>query len=113
MRSTVQGLGSAGYVSTNTNGVLTGTFANVINSTIDGNANLYTRDTGSFFLFSVNAPGYTLTLPSAQSGWNVVLKNLATSGGSLTVTPTVSPLTLTAGQGNTVVSEGTIFYSIY
>jgi len=112
MRSTVQGLGSAGYVSTSATGVLTGTFANVINSTIDGNANLYTRDTGSFFLLTVNNPGYTLTLPSAQSGWNVVLKSLPASGGNLTVN-TTSPLILTPGQGNTVVSDGTSFYSIY
>lgn len=112
MRSTVQGLGSAGYLSTSATGVLTGTFANVITSTLGGNANLYRQDTGSYFLFTVNNPGYTVSLPSAESGWNVVVKNLTTSAESLTIN-TTTPFVLTAGQGNTIVSDGINFYSIY
>jgi hypothetical protein len=109
--STVRGLGSAGYVST-TSGILTGTFANVINSTLGGNADLYTRDSGSFFLFTVPSAGYNISLPTATSGWNVVVKSLPASSENLTINAT-TPFTLTPGQGNTVVSDGLSFYKIY
>lgn len=110
-KSTVTGLGSAGYVST-TGGIFTGTFANVVNSTLTGNASLFTRDSGSYFLFTVGSAGYTVSLPTAQSGWNAVVKNMAASSDNLTVN-TTTPLVLTPGSGNTVVSDGSNFYSIY
>lgn len=111
MISTVGGLGTAGYLSTS-GGVFTGTFANVINSTLGGNASLYTRDTGSYFLFTVGSPGYTLSLPAAQSGWNVVVKSLTASSDNLTI-DTTTPFTLTPGSGNTIVSDGASFFKIY
>jgi hypothetical protein len=111
MRSTVQGLGSAGYLSTS-GGIFTGTFANVIKSTLGGNGSLYTRDTGSYFLLTVPNPGYTLSLPSPQTGWNVVLKSLTDSSQNLTVN-TTTPFTLTPGSGNTIISDGSDFYKIY
>ncbi len=112
IRSTVTGLGSSRYLSTSAAGIFTGTFANVITSTLGGNATLYSRDTGSFFLLTINSPGYSLSFPTAQTGWNVVLKSLTDSSQNLTVN-TTTPFTLTPGDGNTIVSDGANFYKIY
>jgi hypothetical protein len=97
------------YYSTNQ---LANVKVNVVVSSLGAdNPQLFSEDIGKYFLFSTTTALLQVNLPSPETGWNAVIKNLEGSTETFTVNA-ISPVVLAPGVVTTVVCDGISFYSL-
>ena len=83
----------------------------VVSSLGADNPQLFSEDIGKYFLFSTTTASLQVNLPSIETGWNAVIKNLEGSTETFTVN-TTTPAVLAPGVVTTVVCDGISFYSL-
>jgi hypothetical protein len=83
----------------------------VVSSLGADNPQLFSEDIGKYFLFSTTTALLQVNLPSPETGWNAVIKNLEGSTETFTVNA-ISPVVLAPGVVTTVVCDGLSFYSL-
>jgi hypothetical protein len=102
-----------GYNSTNYEmGTVRAPKVSVVVSTLgDEDATLFQVDLGKYFLFTQNNASRNINFPTAQDGWNCVIKNMPASANAFTLNTTTTAV-IAPGVTTTVVCDGVSFYSL-
>ena len=102
-----------GYNSTNYEmGTVRAPKVSVVVSTLGNeDATLFQVDLGKYFLFTQDNASRNIIFPTAQDGWNCVIKNMPASANAFTLNTTTTAV-IAPGVTTTVVCDGVSFYSL-